>query len=77
MEKIANYIQKFTDLVNKYGIAFHSFSVVFWIWILYLNVNNPNKENTFLRISFYITIVFILLSSFNLVLSVLRKFKKN
>lgn len=70
-------IQKFHDFVNRYGILFHSFSLVFWLWILDMNINNPERDQMPLKISYYFTIVFIVLSIFNLILSVRRKIKSN
>ena len=70
-------IQKFRDFVNRYGILFHSFSLVFWLWILDMNINNPERHQMPLKISYYFTIVFIVLSIFNLIVSVRRKIKSN
>ncbi|MGL2963333.1 hypothetical protein ACSVH2_05890 [Flavobacterium sp. RSB2_4_14] len=78
MQKLANFIKSFTDFVDKHGIVFHSLSLVFWVWILNLNINNPDRDKLLgLKISFYITIVFIVLSIFNLIMSVIKKFKKS
>ena len=76
MQKIANFIKSFTDFVDKYSIAFHSASLVFWCCILYLNINNPSKDDTFLKISFYITISLIVLSTINLIAAIRNKIIK-
>lgn len=70
-------IQKFHDFVNQYGILFHSLSLAFWLWILNMNVNNPERNNMPLKIFFYATIVFIVLSLFNLIISIRKKIKRN
>ncbi|MGL2967506.1 hypothetical protein [Flavobacterium sp. XGLA_31] len=77
MQKIALYIKRFTDFIDKYGMPFHALSMLFWIWILNMNINSPERETTPLKVSFYITVVFIVLSLFNLITSILKKMKKN
>ncbi|TBX69986.1 hypothetical protein EZL74_06100 [Flavobacterium silvisoli] len=77
MQKLALYIKQFTDFIDKYGIPFHALSVLFWIWILNMNINNPEHKTTPVKISFYIAIVFIVMSSLSLIVSIMKKMKKD
>ncbi len=77
MQKMALYLKRFTDFVDKYGIPFHALSVLFWIWILNMNLNNHERETTPVKISFYIAIVFIAMSCLSLIVSILKKLKKD
>ena len=69
-------MNKFVAFINKYGIAVHLLSVIFWLWLISLNYEKMQLGDTNLptKISFYFGCVLLILSTFNLINAV-RKFK--
>jgi hypothetical protein len=61
-------MQKFIAFINKYGILFHSLSIVFWLWLISNSIERMQTEELPLtkKIAFGGLIMFLCLSIFNL-----------
>ena len=71
-------MQKVLAFLNKYALVFNLISIVFWLYIIYVNYVQIQIDNSFeeRKNFFIIPIVFIVLSLFNIYLAEKRK-KRN
>ena len=71
-------MQKVLAFLNKYALVFNLISIVFWLYIIYVNYVQIQIDNSFEERQnfFIIPIVFIVLSLFNIYLAEKRK-KRN
>lgn len=67
------------NFINKYAIPINSLSILFWIWIISLNIDKIqlDKTGTVSKAPLYIGIVLLVLSTFNLISALLKRRKKN
>lgn len=68
-------MQKFTAFINKYGILFHSLSIIFWLWIISNGIQRMQTEELPLtkKIAFGGIVMFLFLSIFNLYMAIKRR----
>jgi cell division protein FtsW (lipid II flippase) len=68
-------MQKFTAFINKYGIVFHSLSILFWLWIISNGILRMQTEALPLtkKIAFGGVVMFLFLSIFNLYMAIKRR----
>ncbi|MFN3969601.1 hypothetical protein [Flavobacterium sp.] len=68
-------MQKFTAFINKYGILFHSLSILFWLWIISNGIQRMQTEALPLtkKIAFGGIVMFLCLSCFNLYMAIKRR----
>ncbi|MEK8180870.1 hypothetical protein WMW71_11015 [Flavobacterium buctense] len=68
-------MQKFTAFINKYGILFHSLSILFWLWIISNGIQRMQTEELPLtkKIAFGGIVMFLFLSVFNLYMAIKRR----
>ncbi|MFN3753642.1 hypothetical protein [Flavobacterium sp.] len=68
-------MQKFTAFINKYGILFHSLSILFWLWLISNGIQTMQTEELPLtkKIAFGGLIMFLFLSIFNLYRAIIKR----
>jgi hypothetical protein len=69
---------KIITFLNKHSILINSVFIAFWVYIIFTNYQNTSENGTaFPNKSFYIALVFVLLSIFNIYMAVKRKNNTN
>jgi hypothetical protein len=79
MKKMTDLIEKYMRFVEKYGVAFHGFSILFWCWMVYLNYQTIKGGtcNTGVKFSMTVAIVFTIASTIALILAIKKRKKRN
>lgn len=69
---------KILAFLNKHSILINSVFIAFWLYVIFMNyVNSIENGSEFPNKSFYIALLFLALSGFNIYMGIKRKNKAN